>query len=276
MMMSGMAAETHASSWLFVPGSRPERFAKAAEAGAGEVIIDLEDAVEPELKETAREQVAGRLGEGLEAWVRVNAAGTPWHDDDLAALGDLPALRGVVVPKAEDPVALLALAARLAPGTGLLALVETAVGVREVDAVATCPATSRLAFGSVDLALDLSAEDEDDVMLYARSAIVIASRAADLPAPVDGVTLAVHDDDAIVRDAERARRRGFGGKLCIHPRQVAAVERAFAPSAAELEYSRRVLAEAEVNSGAFTVDGQMIDRPMIERAKRLLAAADGK
>jgi citrate lyase subunit beta/citryl-CoA lyase len=278
--------ETHAmiarsASWLFVPGSRPERFDKAARAGADQVVVDLEDAVAPARKASARDEVARWLGGAVHAWVRVNARGTPWHEDDLGALAGRPGLRGVMVPKAEDPAALDGIARELPPGTPVIALVETAVGVRDAAAVAACPAVRGLAFGSIDFALDVDAAESDEALLFARSALVVAARAASLPAPIDGVTVETTDAAAIGRDAARARRLGFGGKLCIHPAQVEPVNSAFSPDPADVEWARRVLAVAARHAagahaeGAFDLDGEMIDAPVLERARRLVARAEG-
>jgi citrate lyase subunit beta/citryl-CoA lyase len=267
------------ASWLFVPGSRPERFDKAARAGADQVIVDLEDAVAPARKASARDAVAEWLARGGHAWVRVNACGTRWHEHDLSVLAGCGGLRGVMVPKAEDPAALGRIARELRPGTPILAVVETAVGVRDAAAVAACPAVSGLAFGSIDLALDVDAAETDEALLFARSALVIAARAASLPAPIDGVSVDTTDTAAVRRDAARARSLGFGGKLCIHPAQVEPVNSAFSPDPADLEWARRVLAAAsqhgggELAEGAFHIDGRMIDTPVLERARRIVARA---
>jgi citrate lyase subunit beta/citryl-CoA lyase len=269
------ARHQHPASWLFVPGSRPERFAKAAAAGAHEVIVDLEDAVAPADKPAARIDVARWLGGGGAGWVRVNAAETPWHDDDVAALAARPGLRGVMVPKAERPDVLSGVAARLPAGTGVLALVETARGIRDAATVAAAPGVVGLAFGSIDFALDIDAEEGDQTLLFARAALVVAARAAGLPGPVDGVTVETRDPAVVSGDAVRARSLGFRGKLCIHPAQVAPVNTAFAPSPTELDWAQRVLAAAPRHNGqgAFAVDGRMVDRPVLDRARRIVARA---
>jgi citrate lyase subunit beta/citryl-CoA lyase len=263
------------ASWLFVPGSRPERFDKAASAGSHEVIIDLEDAVAPAQKEKARTDAAGWLTSDGNAWVRVNAVGTPWHEDDLTVLAACPGLRGLMVPKAERPAELSRIASRLPTGTGVIALVETALGIRDAAAIAATPAVTGLAFGSIDFALDIDAEETDEALLFARCALVIAARAAFLPAPIDGVTVETRDTAVISRHAARARSLGFGGKLCIHPAQVPAVNAAFVPDRTDLDWAHRVLAGAPqgAETGAFSVDGQMVDRPVLDRARRIVARA---
>ncbi|WP_372671147.1 HpcH/HpaI aldolase/citrate lyase family protein [Amycolatopsis kentuckyensis] len=257
---------SHAATWLFVPGNVPGRFAKAAAAGADAVVIDLEDAVRPEDKDTARVETRRWLTGG-EAWVRLNAAGTPWFDADVDAVAS--GLLGVLVPKAEDPAALAALSARL--GTAVVALVETAAGLHRVHDVATAPGVTRLAFGALDLAADLGADDTAEAMLFARSTIVLASRVAGLPAPIDGVTTVVDDADAVTTAARYARSLGFRGKLCIHPAQIGPAARGLAPGADEIAWARQVLQAADGSAGAVAgPDGRMIDKPVLDRARAVL------
>lgn len=260
------------TTWLFVPGDRADRFDKAAAAGADAVILDLEDAVAPEHKAAARDAVAAWLaGATHRAWVRVNAVGTPWHADDLAALRTAGGLRGVVVPKAEDVERVRPVAEALPDGAGLLALVETARGIQRAADLADSGCVDRLALGSVDLALDLGADETDETLLLARTMLVLASRAAGLPGPVDGVSTVLDDPAPVAAAARRARAFGFGGKLCIHPRQVKVVADAFAPSAQEVAWAERVQAAAVGQDGAFALDGQMVDLPVLERALAVLA-----
>jgi citrate lyase subunit beta / citryl-CoA lyase len=266
-------------SWLYVPGDRPDRFAKAAASGADVVICDLEDSVGPANKALARDSVAAWLS-GHRAVVRVNGVDTPWHDDDVAALGNSPHLAGVMLPKSQEPEDIGRLGRRLGGRTELVPLVETAAGVANAAAIAADPQVSVLAFGSVDFALDLGIDDidgeEQTVLLYARSALVIASRVAGIAPPIDGVTLSLADADAIRDDTRRARALGFGGKQCIHPRQVHEVNAVFTPSREAIAGAQRVIDAAEDSRGsAVQLDGQMIDRPRIDRARRVLAAATG-
>lgn len=266
------SAPALARTLLFVPGDRPERFPKAAASGADLVVCDLEDAVAPTDKDGARVAVAGWLAAHGRAAVRVNAVDTEWYAADRDALSGLPGLAAVVVPKAEDPEALAALGSQLG-GIPLIALVETALGLHRAAELASAHGVVRLAFGAIDFALDAGTAEDDEALLYARSHLVVASRVGGLAQPVDGVTVVLDDADAAARDAARARRLGFGGKLCIHPRQVAPVNAAFSPTAAEIEHARRVVAAA--GAGAATrVDGQMVDVPVLERAQRLLARAE--
>jgi citrate lyase subunit beta/citryl-CoA lyase len=262
-------------SALFVPADRPERIGKALASGADAVIVDLEDAVAPSAKEGARAALARWLatpeGSGP-VLVRVNAPGTPWFADDLASCR-APRVQGVVVPKAESAGQLAEVAATV-PGRALFPLVETAAGIDAVEALARAPGVQRLLFGSIDLQADLGILGEGEELLYFRARLVLAARLASLAPPLDGVTTAI-DDAALLRaDAQRARRLGFGGKLCIHPRQVAGVNEAFTPSPQELDWARRVLAAAEASGGAaVAVDGKMVDAPVLLRARALLAQA---
>jgi citrate lyase subunit beta / citryl-CoA lyase len=265
---------------LFVPGDRPDRYAKAASSGADVVIIDLEDAVAPEAKADALRaalEVLGTTGEGcIRALVRVNPAGTQTHEEEVTALLEMAeqdhhGLLGLMVPKAEGPQGLERLGHRLTRlGLALVPLVESASGVMHALEVAQSPGVTRLAFGAVDYALDLDADDSDRVLDYPRSVIVAASRAAGVAPPLDSPSTLIRDTDVVAESARRARGFGFGGKLCIHPHQVEIVDEAFRPTAPELQWARSVVG---VDTGAAQLDGQMIDRPVIERARRILARA---
>ena len=260
-------------SYLFVPADRPVRYAKALASGADAVIVDLEDAVAASAKDGARRSLAAWLDSGGNGVaVRINDAASPSFAADLALVAR-PGIVTVVVPKAEraDDLARIRAAA---PRATLLPLIETAAGVDRVREIAHADGVARLAFGSIDLSLDLGIEaggDGDELLLF-RSQVVLASRLAGLDAPVDGVTIAIDDAAAIEADTRRARRLGFGAKLCIHPRQLAAVHAAFAPSASELAWAERVVAAAGATDGAaVAVDGRMVDRPVLLRARALLA-----
>lgn len=251
-----------ARSWLFVPANRPERFDKAAASGADQVILDLEDAVEPTAKDQARDHALSWLRAGGRAWVRTNGVDTPWWDADLAALRAAgPGLRGLVVPKAT---------AASTVDLPWIALVETARGLRDVHEVAAHPALVGLAFGALDYALDLGVTD-DGAVDHARHTLVVAGRAAGITALIDGVTPETTDAEVVRRDAVRSRGLGFDGKLCIHPAQIAPVRQGFAPTDGEVAWATRVVAGAAAGSPVFTVDGRMVDQPVLLRARRILA-----
>lgn len=269
-----MQAPRPARSYLFVPADRLDRIAKAARSGADAVIVDLEDAVAPAAKPDARASLAQWLGSpgAIPVHVRVNAPTTPWFDADLRVCA-LPAVHGIVLPKAEHFAALTA-AATAAPAKPLLPLIETALGLDRARELASLTGVQRLVFGSLDFQVDLGIEGDDDALLAARSQLVLASRLAGLEAPVDGVTTGLDDVEAVARDTARARRLGFGAKLCIHPRQVEAVNAGMTPGEAEVTWARRVLAAAQASGGAaVAVDGKMVDAPVLLRARSLLRRA---
>jgi citrate lyase subunit beta/citryl-CoA lyase len=258
-------------SYLFVPGDRPERIAKARASGADAVIVDLEDAVAPANKRAARDAVAGALDAARPVVLRINGADTAWFAED-ARLAAHPGVAAVLLPKAGSADAVADVSAA-SGGKPLLALVETAAGMANLPALAAAPGLARLVFGAIDFQLDLDLADDDLALLPFRMQLVLASRVANLPPPVDGVTTALDDAARIEADARRARSLGFGAKLCIHPRQVAIVNAAFSPTAAELQWAGRVVAAAAGAGGAaVAVDGKMVDAPVLARAQRLLAA----
>jgi citrate lyase subunit beta/citryl-CoA lyase len=263
-----------ARTFLFVPGDRPDRFGKAAAAGADLVILDLEDAVSAEHKHDAREHVRAWLGQGNRAVVRINGDGTPWHAGDVAMLAGHPEpLLAVMVPKAESPERLAAAYRALPPATEIIPLVETAAGVLHAAAVCAAPGVVRPAFGSIDLAAQLGVDHRSHAALqHARSALVLGAAAAGCAAPVDGVTTGITDDASLDTDLAHAVALGFTGKLCIHPRQVAPANLRLAPSAAEIKWARQVVAAGRENA-ASTRDGEMIDRPVVLRAEAILARA---
>lgn len=263
-------------SFLFVPGNRPERFAKAVAAGADAVIVDLEDAVADAEKATARAHVADAartfLASSVRVLLRINGAGTPWFDDDLSLVAS-EGIDGVVLPKAENTAALAAVAA--ATAKPVWPIIESAAGVWNALEAARMPGVERLIFGSVDFELDLDCDGSWDALLHARSCIVLASRVAGIQSPVDGVTVAIDDEQQLAMDSSKARSLGFGGKLCIHPRQVAAVNAAFSPSADEIARARRIVdAYERAAGGAVSVDGRMVDLPVLLKARRIVGLTE--
>lgn len=253
---------------LFVPGDRPERIAKAAASGADAVVVDLEDSVSPQAKAAARANLASLPDLAVPLIVRVNAVGTPWHDDDLAALGGAP-VSAVILPKAEQAKDTSALREALG-GVALIALIETARGLAAARDIAAS-GTARLAFGSIDFCADIGAAHTQEALIFARSELVLASRLANLPGPLDGVTAAFDDAESLARDVRHARDLGLTGKLCIHPGQIQSVLAGFAPSEAEVAWATRVVAGGV--GGAQAVDGAMIDAPVRAMAERVLVRA---
>lgn len=281
-MTTSTSALALARTFLFVPGDRPERHARALASGAGAVIADLEDAVAPERKAAARMQIdhsfatlpSGAHGRLL---VRINACDTPWHADDLALVGRLAAQRrlaGVLLPKAERAGDLSVLAHAVGPGVALLPLVESVAGLDALDALAAAPQVLRLVFGHLDFQADagLACGPDEAELVPVRLALLLASRRAGLAPPVDGITADWRDTARLAAEAARARRGGFGAKLCVHPEQVALVQAAFTPSAEERAWARRVCdAVRAAGGGVVNVDGRMVDAPVVRLAERLLA-----
>ncbi|HET6827995.1 MAG TPA: CoA ester lyase [Ramlibacter sp.] len=266
-----------ARSFLFVPGDRPERLGKALGSGANAVIVDLEDAVAADAKASARDAISHAwhaLGAEAHArlLVRINAVGSPWHEADLAAVRALHGLGGIVLPKADSVTSAEAVAQ--AAGTPVVPLIETALGYDAIDFVARAHGVLRLAFGHLDFQADtgMSCEADERELDAVRLQFVLASRRAGLPAPVDGITPQLDDAARLAADTARSRRFGFGGKLCIHPKQVAAVNEGLAATPAQRAWAQRVLdAAAQLGSGALRLDGEMIDAPVLQRARRFLA-----
>nr|WP_175801733.1 CoA ester lyase [Burkholderia anthina] len=258
-------------SYLFVPGNRPDRFAKAAASGVDVVVIDLEDAVPPAEKKVARAALAEWLATNdTPVAVRINDVNSEWFREDIA-LCRAPSVKTVMLPKTEriDDIFLCEFAGK---PTEVLPMIETAQGFRNVVAIAQHRLTTRLVFGNIDFQLDLSIDGDDEQLLYFRSHIVLASRLGNLLPPVDGVSLALDDPAQIERDTLRAKRLGFGAKLCIHPKQVQAVNAAFLPTEKEVEWARKVVDTASASHGAaVAVDGRMVDRPVILKAQEILA-----
>lgn len=281
--MSAPPGLAQACSFLFVPGDRPERWPKALASGANAVIIDWEDAVAPEHKAAARHHLSQALP-GLPAAgrarlaLRINAAGSPWHAQDVAAVRALAAqgLRAVVLPKADGAAALAPVAAALGAHGVLLPLVESAAGLDAVRQIAAAPQVARLLFGHLDFQADLglSCGPDEAELTPVRLQLVLASRLAGIAPPVDGVSTETGDMAVVRAEAARALRSGFGGKLCIHPAQVAAVHAAFAPSAQAVDWAHRVLEGFEAaRGGVFRLDGRMVDAPVVALARQLLVRA---
>ena len=279
---------------LFVPATHPDRFGKAAKSGADAVIIDLEDAVARQDKATARTNItASSIDLPAPVFIRVNADGSDFFDDDishLASLGDkylgiTSIIAGIVLPKIERPDTLATLAQRLGDACPIIGFVETALGVVNLGALCRAGNLVQFGFGAIDYALDVGCQETREALLHARCQIVTASRAFGKHPPLDAVTANFTDGTLVADDAKYAASLGFGGKLLIHPKQVAPAKAAFAPTPEDIAWAGRVLEVVAKNaskdsgkdsgkniSGAMQLDGTMIDRPVIEKAKRILAS----
>lgn len=269
-------------SYLYVPGSNQHMMEQALASQADAVVLDLEDAVAPNRKALAREQVARLLQTRppKPIVVRINALGSGLADEDLAAIAG-PWLAGVRLPKTEAPDDVLYLAdrlERLGCDAGIQCLIESALGVERAFEIARAHArVVDVGLGEVDLMADLGVSD-DAALVYARSRIVVAARAAGLPAPAQGVYTNIHDLDGLRRSTDEGKRMGFFGRSAIHPAQLAVVNAVFTPSEDELRAARdliaRLEAAAETGTGAFALpDGRFVDLAVAEAARRVIARA---
>ena len=284
-----------ARSWLFVPANRPDRFQKALDTPADKIIVDLEDSVPAVERERCRVGIAAALTALKDApsarlVVRINAVGSADFAADVNAL-PLGVVGAVLVPKVDAVASVAALKQVLterevacgvtAQCTGLVLLIESARGVRDADAVMEEAAASErpcaAAFGAMDFGVDVGTEGvgADEELLYARSRLVVASRAAGLDGPVDSPCAYLRDQARVSVEATAARQLGFQGKLCVHPAQVSACNDAFTPAAEVVAEARAVVDAYEAAEGdglgAVQHAGRMIDLPVVKRARRILA-----
>ena len=257
-------------SYLFVPGDRPDRFDKALASGADMAILDLEDAVAPDKKDQARMMVASYLFPGLSVCLRINGTGTDWFEEDLK-LCSSPGIGSIMLPKAEDRDQIKHITSRLGENIPVLPFIETAPGYWNMREVAGTRGVQRLVFGTLDFLLDLGMTAQGDELNSVRLQMVLVSRLAGIASPIEGVTQDIDDMRTLQDDALRARRLGFGGKLCVHPAQVAAVNDCFSYSEDEIAWARRVTEAAKQSDGAvISIEGKMIDKPVLERARQIL------
>jgi citrate lyase subunit beta/citryl-CoA lyase len=260
-------------SLLFVPGDRPERFEKALNSGADAVIVDLEDAVAPAAKDHARRVIASWVSPEKPVLVRINALGTPWFAEDVK-LRNLRGIAGIVLPKAEAANDIDALFDGSPNRIPVYPLIETGAGIWNAREVAAAPYVRQLLFGTLDFIADMGIEGDAEELNPYRAMLALASRVSGIEPPIDGVTPAIDDLDRLTSDALNGKRLGFGGKLCIHPKQVPIVNRCYRPSETDLEWARRVIDVAGSADGSVRVlDGKMVDRPVVLKAQRILAAA---
>ena len=282
-------------SWMFVPGHRQKMIDKALGLGSDAIMLDIEDGVAPGEKDTARKLIAAALGrERLRRsparFVRINAIGHERMAADLEAVLR-PGLDGLVLPKVETPEEVLKVAAILKErepavkvergGVKFLVAIESPKGLLNAPAIAA--STDRvigLMFGAEDygreLGLPTSREGEARDLIYARSATVVAAASAHVQA-VDGVWVDLQDGDGLLGFARQSRRLGFSGMSLIHPSQIDPINGVFSPTPDEIDYSQRgVQAYDEAvarGDGSIAFGGQLIDRPIVERARRTLEMA---
>lgn len=262
---------------LFVPASRADRFDKAFGAGAEAVIFDLEDAVAPADKPAARvfvhEWMVRNGTSASRALVRINTDDPAVLADDLRLLERLAplGLGGVVVPKVESDGVIAEVAGRVGADVKIVALIESARGIRQIDRIAASGGLTRLAFGAADYTADVGCAMTEQALLLARSEIVTASVAAGLDAPWDSPCFDTSDEAVISRHAAHGRELGFGGSLCIHPVQIGPIRAGYAPTEAQVDWARRILAVSDAE-GASRVGNEMVDAPVRMRAQRIVDA----
>ncbi|MFJ4540726.1 HpcH/HpaI aldolase/citrate lyase family protein [Streptomyces tibetensis] len=260
-------------TWLYAPGDRPHVVAKALTSGADVVVVDLEDAVPPDRKAYARAATADLLADppAVPVHVRVNALDSPWGEQDIAALAPAPGLSGLRLCKITSPADVTRVARR-APRTGLHALLETALAVEQAYAIACShPSLRGIALGEVDLRSDLGVRD-DAGLDWSRSRVVVAARAAGLPPPAQSIHPDIRDLEGLATSCAHGRALGFLGRAAIHPRQLPVIERAYLPTAAEIERAEAVLKAASVERGAQALpDGRFIDAAVVTAAQRTLS-----
>lgn len=256
-------------SYLFVPALDVDRIPKALASGADRVILDLEDGVSAADKAQAREQLAG-LELSVPVICRINSRSSEHHESDLNLIRELPFIEGIMLPKTERAEDIQSLRNYLPSGIRLLALIETALGILNAPRIASIH-PERLVFGSTDYLADIGVSNSPEALAHPRTALVLASAAAGLPKPVDGPTLAIRSEEVIHQDSMQARALGMGAKLCIHPAQVAIVNRTLGVTDEERLWARSVLDEAKHHDeGVFQLNGQMVDEPVLRRARSIL------
>lgn len=253
---------------IFVPATRPERFAKAAASGSDAIIIDLEDAVAPEDKDAARANIKLATGLGIDVIVRVNASGTVWQAKDLDAIAGAN-IAAVMLPKAEDPSEIERVCSAIGERP-IIALIETPDAIGRERAIARAHGVVQLAFGTQDMAAELGCDPSSAMFDSIRLNLIVGSRQAGIAAPLDGVSLDLRNDDVLLHEATAIARNGFHGRLLVHPAQVAPTLKGLMPNQDVLELAERIV---KSSAAAGNVAGKMIDRPVILNAQRQLSRA---
>ena len=262
-----------ARSWLLVAATRPDDFDVAEASRADQIILDVEDAVDPRLKASARDDVISWLSSGGSGWVRINDRASDYWSDDVDGLAGLPGLRGVMLAKTEAAVHVSETFDRLRGKTPVIPLVESAVGIKDAADIARARGAYRLAFGSGDYRRDTGTSSDDLAMAYPRSRLVVASRVGKLPGPIDGPT--VGTNHPVLREQSGvAVALGMTGKLCLDIEQLPIINEVISPTRSDVAWAREFLADFEAR-GRVIRDGS--DLPRLGRAEKIdkLARAFG-
>ncbi len=264
-------------SVLFVPGDRPDRIAKALASEADAICIDLEDGVAPDAKDAARTGVVAFLRDQPRSnriIVRINPLGSRDGLKDILALGELVSPPTLMLPKVEHPQTIIDTVSALSSdgAASVIALIETARGLRNAAEIAVSQDIVALALGPVDLAAELGARFDEAAMASLRLSLKLAAAQVGV-ALIDGPALDLDDAEALTRSAEAAAALGLDGKLAIHPNQIVGINAAFTPDEAAVAWARRVIDAAQDRPGVFRLDGKMIDKPVVDGARRLMLRA---
>lgn len=265
---SGAVAAEISRSWMLVNSLNQSQLDPLAESRADQVVLDIEDAVDPSKKEKAREHVLGWL-ETNSAWVRVNDANTEFWRDDLIALSKSPGLRGVMLAKTEDAQSVEQTFKLLGSHLPIIPLIESALGVENAVEIARAKGSFRLAFGSGDYRHDTGTSPEDLAMSYPRSRLVVASRIGNLPGPIDGPTVGPNHA-SLRQQANLAVSLGLTGKLCLDEKQTVVINETICPTESDIVWAREFLADFE-GAGSVVRDGS--DPPRKKRAEKILKLA---
>lgn len=274
MTSDASALRTHVSphiarTWLLVSGRASADFDSAQQSRADQIILDIEDAVDPSNKDAARDQVAAWLLSG-QAWVRINDRSTPFWERDVSQLRDTPGLRGVILAKTESAHDVTETYDRLGGTTPVIPLVESAIGIEEAVSIARARGAYRLAFGSGDYRRDTGTSADDLAMAYPRSRLVVASRVGRLPGPIDGPT--VSTSHPVLREqSEVAVALGMTGRLCLSTSQLPVVNEVMSPSESDVIWAREFLEDFAARGGLVR-DGS--DLPRLGRAKKIVSLAE--
>ena len=281
-----MTAAALIRSYLYVPGDRGDRIGKALQAGADAILIDLEDSVALSTKADARQvattSLRSRYGDGPVVWIRINS-GEIGRLDAVAIGSEALHLGGVVLAKCDDLDWLDEIASMIPDPVPLAPLIESALGLRSLDAMCAHPRVTQCHLGEIDLLADLGAHADGGSQLlgYARAETLFASAAAGILPPIGGVYTSFRDLDGLAADSVRLAQLGFAGRPALHPSQVPVINPAFGPSADELASAATLVASYDEalasGRGAVTDEhGRMVDEAVVRRARQLLAGKDHK
>lgn len=267
-------------TWLFVPATRIDRVEKAFASGADAVIVDLEDAVAHEDKAQAREALKKYYDDQNDKqnyqplWLRINKAGSEEFFKDIVLCQQLPNLAGVLLAKAEQASDIESV--HQLTSLPVIALIESAVGLYQIDSMAKVVGLAAFSYGFLDLCNDLQVQvgtpAADIIANQIRYQFILTSKVHQLSPPIDTIYPDFNDEVGLTDRAQLWSQMGMSGMLCIHPKQVATIQRALQPSDSEMLFAQRVVEEYERSGQAvFKIDGEMVDAPVIERSRQLLA-----